>query len=97
MKKTIYGVVVAVLGAVLGAGAMFFFGVGKPAAPAVPVAAATSPGGTGAGKAGKAGKRHLLRAQGAALPRHPAKQAVVAVVVRRLNSVSLKNSIGRRA
>lgn len=33
MKKTIYGIVVAVLGAVLGAGAMFLFGFGKPAAP----------------------------------------------------------------
>ena len=32
MKKTIYGVVVAVLGAVLGAGAMYLFGFGKPAA-----------------------------------------------------------------
>jgi membrane fusion protein, multidrug efflux system len=30
MKKTIYGIVVAVLGAVLGAGAMFMFGFGKP-------------------------------------------------------------------
>ncbi len=34
MKKTIYGIVVAVLGAVLGAGAMFMFGFGKPATPA---------------------------------------------------------------
>lgn len=32
MKKTIYGIVVAVLGAVLGAGAMFLFSGGKPAA-----------------------------------------------------------------
>ena len=32
MKKTIYGVVVAVLGAVLGAGAMYLFGFGKPGA-----------------------------------------------------------------
>ncbi len=40
MKKTIYGVVVAVLGAVLGAGAMFIFGVGKPA---IPVAGGTPP------------------------------------------------------
>ncbi len=49
MKKSIYGVVVAVLGAVLGAGAMFFFGLGKPAqpasatAPGVPTPPATSP------------------------------------------------------
>lgn len=42
MKKTIYGVVVAVLGAVLGAGAMFLFGFGKPAAPA-PTAVAAAP------------------------------------------------------
>ena len=34
MKKTIYGIVVAVLGAVLGAGAMYMFGLGKPAATA---------------------------------------------------------------
>ena len=37
MKKTIYGVVVAVLGAVLGAGAVYFFGFGKPAASSSPV------------------------------------------------------------
>ena len=50
MKKTIYGIVVAVLGAVLGAGAMFMFGGSKPpvapsggataAAPATPAASA---------------------------------------------------------
>ncbi len=34
MKKSIYGIVVAVLGAVLGAGAMFMFGFGKSAGPA---------------------------------------------------------------
>ena len=45
MKKTIYGVVVAVLGAVLGAGAMFFFGLGKPAQPTPPAAAAPVTGG----------------------------------------------------
>ena len=39
MKKTIYGVVVAVLGAVLGAGAVYLFGVGKPAAPTTAVVA----------------------------------------------------------
>ena len=43
MKKTIYGVVVAVLGAVLGAGAVYLFGLGKPVVPApgAPVAAST--------------------------------------------------------
>ena len=41
MKKTIYGIVVAVLGAVLGAGAMFMFGGSKPAV--VPTAVATAP------------------------------------------------------
>ncbi len=45
MKKTIYGVVVAVLGAVLGAGAMFLFGLGKPAQPTPPAAAAPAAGG----------------------------------------------------
>ncbi len=39
MKKTIYGVVVAVLGAVLGAGAVYLFGFGKPATPSAAVAA----------------------------------------------------------
>lgn len=73
MKKTIYGVVVAVLGAVLGAGAMFFFGVGKPAAPAVPVAAATSPGGTGAGKAGKAGEAAPSAGAGSGAAASPGK------------------------
>lgn len=44
MKKTVYGIVVAVLGAVLGAGAMFLFGLGKPATPApAPQAAAPAP------------------------------------------------------
>lgn len=50
MKKTIYGIVVAALGAVLGAGIMFFLNLGKPAAPAtppVPAPATTA----GAGKA----------------------------------------------
>ena len=36
MKKTIYGVVVAVLGAVLGVGAMYLFGFGKTFAPPPP-------------------------------------------------------------
>ena len=42
MKKTIYGVVVAVLGAVLGAGAVYLFGMGKPAAPS-PAVVASAP------------------------------------------------------
>ena len=54
MKKTVYGIVVAVLGAVLGAGAMFLFGLGKPAAPApAPQAAAPAP----AAKAGEGEKK----------------------------------------
>ena len=62
MKKTVYGIVVAVLGAVLGAGAMFLFGLGKPATPApAPQAAAPAPAaksGEGENKAadGGAGK-----------------------------------------
>ncbi len=41
MKKTIYGIVVAVLGALLGAGAMFMFGGSKPSvAPATATSAA---------------------------------------------------------
>ena len=42
MKKTIYGVVVAVLGAVLGAGVMFLFGFGKPSATPAPGTPATA-------------------------------------------------------
>ncbi len=54
MKKTVYGIVVAVLGAVLGAGAMFLFGLGKPAAPApAPQAAAPAP----AAKSGEGEKK----------------------------------------
>jgi membrane fusion protein, multidrug efflux system len=46
MKKTIYGIVVAVLGAVLGAGAMFMFGFGKPSgAPGAPGATIGPPAG----------------------------------------------------
>jgi membrane fusion protein, multidrug efflux system len=46
MKKTIYGIVVAVLGAVLGAGAMFMFGFGKPSgAPGAPSATSGPPAG----------------------------------------------------
>ena len=43
MKKTIYGVVVAVLGAVLGVGAMYLFGFGKASAPPPALAAGASP------------------------------------------------------
>lgn len=54
MKKTVYGIVVAVLGAVLGAGAMFLFGLGKPATPApAPQAAAPAP----AAKSGEGEKK----------------------------------------
>ncbi len=62
MKKTVYGIVVAVLGAVLGAGAMFLFGLGKPAAPApaaTPQAAAPAP-------AAKSGEGEKKAADGAA-------------------------------
>jgi len=55
MKKTIYGVVVAVLGAVLGAGAVYLFGLGKPAAPAPAApapAASASPAAAPATKSG---------------------------------------------
>ncbi len=59
MKKTIYGVVVAVLGAVLGAGAMFLFGIGKGSSPAVVVApaggGAAAPVGVNAVAAAKSG------------------------------------------
>lgn len=54
MKKTVYGIVVAVLGAVLGAGAMFLFGLGKPVTPApAPQAAAPAP----AAKSGEGEKK----------------------------------------
>jgi hypothetical protein len=33
MKKTIYGLIVAALGAVIGVGGAYFFGLNKPAAP----------------------------------------------------------------
>ncbi len=60
MKKTIYGVVVAVLGAVLGAGVVYLFGFGKAGAPApggpnasgAPAASASITPGSGAAKAG---------------------------------------------
>jgi len=53
MKKTIYGIVVAVLGAVLGAGAMFLFSGSKPTAPppGAPMAAAPAATATPAAQA----------------------------------------------
>ena len=71
MKKTIYGVVVAVLGAVLGAGAMFMFGFGKtqtPGAPgaSAPVATAASAASAGApASAAPAAKSEATPAPGA--------------------------------
>lgn len=57
MKKTMYGVIVAVLGAVLGAGAVYLFGFGKTAAPSAPSgpAGSTPVASTTAGGAAKAG------------------------------------------
>jgi membrane fusion protein, multidrug efflux system len=59
MKKTIYGIVVAVLGAVLGAGAVYLFGFGKPSpasAPAAPGApSASTPAAKAAPTPGKSG------------------------------------------
>ena len=57
MKKTIYGIVVAALGVVLGAGGMFFFGLFKPAPLATTATTAVAPGAgaTAASKAGEAG------------------------------------------
>ncbi len=54
MKKTIYGVVVAVLGAVLGAGALYLFGMGKPAAPS-PAVVATAPAAAAPASSAKTG------------------------------------------
>lgn len=53
MKKTIYGVVVAVLGAILGAGTVYLFGLGKTAAPAGTGTPATAPAPAAAASAGK--------------------------------------------
>ena len=54
MKKTIYGVVVAVLGAVLGAGAVYLFGLSKPAAPSPSAPAPAAATATPAAKSGDA-------------------------------------------
>ena len=75
MKKTIYGVVAAVLGAVLGAGVVYFFGLGgKPAAPgaAAPVVA-SAPATVGASGAKNADGAATSPASGAGAA--PAKTA----------------------
>ena len=66
MKKTIYGVVVAVLGAVLGVGAMYLFGFGKASAPPPTVAAGASA--TVAAKPGDAAKPQGAAAGASSLP-----------------------------
>jgi membrane fusion protein (multidrug efflux system) len=55
MKKTIYGIVVAVLGAVLGAGVVYLTGFGKPAAPTAPAAPGTAAAAPGAAPVAKGG------------------------------------------
>ena len=55
MKKTIYGVIVAVLGAVLGAGALYLFGMGKPAAPS-PAVVASAPAAAAPASTAKTGE-----------------------------------------
>ncbi len=69
MKKTIYGVVVAVLGAVLGAGAVYFFGFGKPAVSSTAVATsapAVAPAPTSAATRGDAAPTSPAPGAGAA-------------------------------
>ena len=80
MKKTIYGVVVAVLGAVLGAGAVYFFGFGKPAVSSSPVTgsapAAVAAAPTPAAKSGDAAQASPAPGAGAtASAAMPAKGA----------------------
>ncbi len=78
MKKTIYGVVVAVLGAVLGAGAVYFFGLGKlagPTAPGAPVVAATPTTATPAAKSGEVPPASPASGAAAASAAAPAKGA----------------------
>ena len=80
MKKTIYGVVVAVLGAVLGAGAVYFFGFGKPAVSSSPVTgsapAAVAAAPTPAAKSGDAAQASPAAGAGAtASAAMPAKGA----------------------
>ena len=64
MKKTIYGIVVAILGAVLGAGAMFMFGSGKPSP-------APSGGATAAGSAAPAAPAVPVKSADGAAPTVP--------------------------
>ena len=90
MKKTIYGVVVALLGAVLGAGAMFFFGLLKPPAPVAPAAspaagtgaasaAVPAKGADGAAKSPTAGGAPTPAAPAAGAPRAPGAGGPIAV------------------
>lgn len=73
MKKTIYGIVVAALGAVLGAGVMFFLNLGKPAAaPAAPPAPAPA---TTAGGGKADGEKKADAAPGSAAPGAGASKA----------------------
>lgn len=64
MKKAIYGIIVAVLGAVLGAGGMFFFGLLKPPGSA-PVNAGSTPVTASGGKAADGGAKAAPTAAGA--------------------------------
>ena len=66
MKKTIYGVVVALLGAVLGAGAMFFFGLLKPPTPAAPASTAAPSAGAAPAKTADGAAKSPAPASGAA-------------------------------
>ena len=79
MKKTIYGVVVAVLGAVLGAGAMFLFGFGKAPAPSAIAAPAGSgaaaPAGASGGAAAKPGDAAPAAGAGGGTAAAPGKGA----------------------
>ena len=85
MKKTIYGVVVAVLGAVLGAGAVYFFGFGKPVTPSTAVAAGAPASAAGAdagamsaapgSKSADAAGASAVAGVGTAAPATPAKGA----------------------
>jgi len=71
MKKTIYGVVVALLGAILGAGVVYLFGLGKTAAPATPgaaPAAATPAAGKQGATPAPAGGAQAAGAAGKAAP-----------------------------
>lgn len=68
MKKTIYGVVVAVLGAVLGVGAMYLFGFGKALAPPAPAAGAGAAAPAVATKPGDAARQPAAGGGAAAVP-----------------------------